>query len=253
MYNLHIITYTLDDWSLLFTSDEIQHQLNSCRIFSTRVGFSLSSLLMWSTRLCCWSLLKLLMFFTRWTSSSKVGEDSTAAGALSGLGLDVGVWGGSKPWTIVKATSVLEIAIRCMILLTLENPFLNKILCPMPQIVVPVVVVRIKEIVIVKTWRGWWRAAQEGRRRESNGRCWQLVGIWGGCRGWDGRPLIWRIAWRLRRRRSLHKLYGLQRCWHPRRRRVKYNLLKFLFMILEHGSRCWIWGRTGDISMLLVI
>ena len=70
------------------------------------------------------------------------------------LNLDVGVWGGGKPWTVMKAISVFEIAIQCMISLTLENPFLNKILCPMPQIVVPVVVVRVKDIVI-KTWRGW--------------------------------------------------------------------------------------------------
>ena len=94
-----------------------------------------------------------------------------------GLYLDVGVWGGGKPWTIVKAASVFETAVQCIISLTLETSFLNKTLCPRPQIIVPVVVVRIKEIVIVKTWRGWRRAAQEGRGRESNGRCWQLVGI----------------------------------------------------------------------------
>merc|ERR1712013_649645 len=58
-----------------------------------------------------------------------------------------------------------------MTTLTLET------LCPMPQIIAPVVVVRIKEIVSVKSWRGWRRAAQEGRGRESNGRCGQLVGI----------------------------------------------------------------------------
>ena len=94
-----------------------------------------------------------------------------------GLYLDVGVWGGGKPWTIVKAISVFETAVQGIISLALETSFLNKTLCPMPQIIVPVIVVRIKEIVFVKTWRGWRRAAQEGRRRESNGRCWQLVGI----------------------------------------------------------------------------
>ena len=69
-----------------------------------------------------------------------------------GLYLDVGVWGGGKPWTIGKAASVFEIAVQCMIMLTLETSVLNKTLCPMPQIIVPVIVVRIKEIVIVKTW-----------------------------------------------------------------------------------------------------
>ena len=108
----------------------------------------------------------------------KSGRGFYSRGAFRiGLYIDVGVWGGGKPWTIVEATSVFEIAIQCKITLTLETTFLNKILCPMPQIIVPVVVVRIKEIVSVKSWRGWRRAAQEGRGRESNGRCWQLVGV----------------------------------------------------------------------------